>query len=868
MYNKYKKSSYQKFNNGKYELLDDYDHFKNKTKEVLDLIKSENNITKDTMSDMTSIQNNIYYELKNYLVETYSTYPIPNKLNGWDSKYLYYIKYEKGKSFPIYCRKNINEEILLDENLLSKDKPFFNLSNFTISKDHKLMCYGLDLKGDELFELKIINIDSKKEIKHNIPKIQYSVYILINNTIYYLKSNSKNRLFELYKYDLNTKTNKKLYEEPNEKYELSIDISNDNKYLFLNIHSFNNNEIYYVNLITNEMKLFLKRKENHLYSIVYNKNSFYIVTNKDESVNFKIMYCNENDITNWKDYIKYDKNVNITNLIELKNYLLIEFKVKGINYVRIKNETIDKVIDKKNVFVYEIGSYDSDHILLEHNSLNTPFSLFKFNLTNNKIKLVYQKQINNYNKDDYYFNTIYVKNYEVEVPISIIYKKNLFKKGKNPLYLYGYGAYGLTIEQEFDFKILPLLNKGFVYAIAHVRGGSFLGKSWYDDGKLLNKMNSFNDFIKCAEFLIKENYTYKNGITIEGRSAGGLLVGASSVMRPDLFRGVIAGVPFVDVLNTLNDKSLPLTIQEYDQWGDPNDEEYFKYIRKYCPYYNIKSNNYPNYLITGGLNDPRVPYWEPLKFGIKLKEHNKSKDNLILIKIDNDSGHFGNFDRYKYLDEVAFKYSFVIKLYDDLRAIFLNKFYFFNKKKINFSKLELNEGSLGISSDKYGSKLLIDLIKLHMKKSDITITDMTANVGVDSIALGLFFKKVNSIELSKKLFSSLNNNINIYGLKNVKTYNGSSVEIIKNLKQDIIYIDAPWGGEDYHKNNLLKLYLDDKELSQIYNMFKSKTKLFILKLPKNYDINNFIKETQVNGYFLYPHIRKDKIKYIFMIIRS
>ena len=208
------------------------------------------------MSDMISIQNNIYYELKSYLVETYSTYPIPNKLNGWDSKYLYYLKYEKGKSFPIHCRKHINEEILLNENLLSKDKSFFNLSNFTISKDDKLMCYGLDLKGDELYELKIININSKKEIKHNIPKIQYSVYILIDSTIYYLKSNNKKRLFELYKYDLNTKVNKKLYEEDDEKYELSINISNDNKYLFLNIHSFNNNEIHYINLITNEMKLF------------------------------------------------------------------------------------------------------------------------------------------------------------------------------------------------------------------------------------------------------------------------------------------------------------------------------------------------------------------------------------------------------------------------------------------------------------------------------------------------------------------------------------------------------------------------------------------------------------------------------------
>lgn len=663
-YNKFKKINYQIFKNGNTLLLDNYHHFKTKTNEILNLINSENTLTDNLMSDMKITQNNIYNELKSYLVESYSTYPIPINLNGWSSKYKYYKRFEKNKSYPIYCRKNNNEEILLDENLLSKDKPFFSLSNFSVSKNDKLMCYGLDLKGDELYDLKIINIETKEEIKHNIPKIQYSVYELVDNVVYYLKSNDKNRLFELYKYNLTTNENEKLYKEENEKYELSISLSNNNKYLFLNVYSFDNNEIYYINLLTNEMKLFLKRKENHLYNITNNNNKFYILTNKDNSTNFKVMYCKESDTTDWKEYIKYDENITLTNLIEMKNYLLIEFKNKGINYVRIKNDNLDLVINKKNVYVYEIGSYDSNIILLGYNSLNTPFSLYEYNLLENNDKLIYTKPINNYNKEEYFVDTIYVKDYEVEVPISIIYKKELFNKGKNPLYLYGYGAYGVTIEQEFNFRILPLLNKGFIYAIAHVRGGGFLGKSWYDNGKLLNKMNSFNDFIKCAEFLIEEKYTYKSGITIEGRSAGGLLVGACSVMRPDLFNGVIAGVPFVDVLNTLNDTSLPLTVQEYDQWGDPNNGVFFEYIKKYCPYYNIKKNEYPNFLITGGINDPRVSYAEPLKFGIKLKEYNIRNDNLILIKIDNDSGHFGNFDRYKYLEEVAFKYSFVFKIYN------------------------------------------------------------------------------------------------------------------------------------------------------------------------------------------------------------
>jgi len=701
--------------------LDDYYYWirddKRENKEVIEHLETENNYTKKNMDIHNNEINEMFNEIKSHVKETHDSYPYPHGEGGWNSKYRYFTRTVEGKSYAIHCRKNMEtnqDEILIDINELAKDKTHFDMSSFQITDDHKYMSYGTDENGSEKYKLVILNIETKEEMKHEIPDLMYCSYFWHKDNIYYEMGNESNRIYQIWKYNFITKENKLLFQIDDEVTSVGLTMSNDRKYFFITASSYNSSEYHYFTEDDPEIKLFSKKVEGIKYGVDYHEGKFFIVTNKDESRNFKIMTTdiNNTDMSNWVDFIPYNKNKFIKGLYELKSYLIIIYKENGTNNIQIINfkdgsydlenshnielfniseeekelnklkecltgeEDKIKALEDKinseqnritNLEVSGLDIYDTNIIWFTNDSLDTPVSLYEYNLNNKNINILREKEVPNFNKEDYESKRIYAESKDgTKVPVSIVYKKSLFKKdGTNPLYLYGYGSYGITVDADFSTKILPLINRGFVYAIGHVRGGSFLGYDWYEDGKMLKKMNTFDDFIACAEHLIKEKYTFDKGITIEGRSAGGLLVGACMTLRPDLFRTVIGGVPFVDVLTTMADPSIPLTTPEWEQWGNPNQEIYYEYIKQYSPYDNIKETEYPNALILAGLNDPRVQYWEPAKFVAKLR-HMKKDDNLLLLKTEMDEGHFGGSDRYKYMKEMAFSYIFVLKTYNML----------------------------------------------------------------------------------------------------------------------------------------------------------------------------------------------------------
>ena len=669
--------------------LDDYYHWMRsddrKNEKVLEHLKLENSYTEFVMKNMDNVKDELYNELLSHIQETYDSYPLPNSDNGWDSEYYYFTRTVEGKSYPIHCRVNMKtQEIteLLDENEVANGKTCCDISSFRVTKDHKYMSYGIDTTGNEKYDVKIINIETKEEFQHELPELTYCDYMWFKEWIYYTIGDKQNRMYQVWRYNTITKAKEMIYENLDELITVGFSISHDKKYFFISAGSYETSDCYYFTHNSTEPIQFTPKVSSHKYSVDYHEGNFLITTNKDNSTNFKVMICSENNthIDNWKEFIPYNDSIYIKYIVEIKDYLLIGYKENGHNLVRVipfkdsvylldKTWNIEVEDMIKNVSVCCTTNYESNVILYSQNSLKTPNTVYKLDLNTKSSEMVRQKPVPNYDSSLYTTERQYATSLDgVQVPMSIVYRKDMFKKdGTNKLYLYGYGSYGHTVNPTFMSTIIPLLDRGFVYVIAHVRGGSFLGFKWYEDGKMEKKINTFHDFNSCAEHLIKEKYTFDKGITIEGRSAGGLLVGAAMTMRPDLYNTVIAGVPFVDVMNTMCDPTIPLTVPEWEQWGNPNQKKYYDLIIQYSPYDNIKKDvEYPHILALAGLNDPRVAYWEPAKFIAKLREHNKvSNNNMMLLKTEMEQGHFGGMDRYKHLKETAFSYAFVLKTYNN-----------------------------------------------------------------------------------------------------------------------------------------------------------------------------------------------------------
>ncbi len=641
--------------------------------EVVKYLEAENKYAEEVMKPTEELQVKLYNELLSRIKETDLT--VPEKIDD----YHYYTRTEEGKQYQIYCRKkgnlNASEEILLDLNELAVGHPYLALGVFKVSPNHQLLAYSLDTNGSEAYNLYFKDLESGKLFKDEIPNTYYSVeWANDNQTLFYTVLDEAKRPYQLYRHKLGTdsKDDLLIYHEKDQAYELYLSKTKSKKYLLMNLESETTTEVWYSDADNPEegFKIFQPRQHEVEYRLDHHFDKFYILTNEGAK-NFKLMEAPVNNPSrmNWKEILPHRDSVKIDDIEVFKNHLVVYERERGLKKIRITNLTSNQahyVPFLEPVYTFwpaRNPDFNTNLLRFNYTSLVVPKSVFDYNMDTQIRELKKQDEIlGGYDPSLYQSERVFAKTVDgTLVPISLIYKKGMNKNGKNPLLLYGYGAYGISSEPYFSSNRLSLLDRGFIYAIAHIRGGGEMGRYWYDQGKLLNKKNTFTDFISCAEHLIAEKYTSENKLVIQGVSAGGLLIGSVNNMRPDLFKAVIANVPFVDLINTMMDPSIPLTVIEYEEWGNPNNPQYYDYMRSYSPYDNVKPKNYPNLLVTAGLNDPRVAYWEPAKFTAKLRAL-KTDKNLLLLKTNMGAGHGGASGRYDELKDVAFEYAFIFKV--------------------------------------------------------------------------------------------------------------------------------------------------------------------------------------------------------------
>jgi oligopeptidase B len=667
-----KASNHQEELVDKYQWMRDKDWPKVNNEKILSFLKEENKITENFFAKLENLRNEIYEEIVARIKEDDESYPVKK------DNFLYYTRSEKGKNHTIYCRKlneaGAKEEILLDGNELSKDSPAFAMSAFKVNYSHDLLAYSVDLLGEEQY---IIHI---KDLKNNVnlaDKIDGTIGNIVWHKkipgFFYTKLESNWRTKKVYFHKLGESQDKDLlvYIEKDDSFSVGFSSSSDSKYLFISTSSSNENEVFMLD-ITNENdftpQLLLPRKNDQQYDIDHKNNEFYISIN-DNGKNFRLVKLDINDINNkskWTEIIAHNELEYLVDFDLSEKFLVVDKRINGLSQIMIfDNEGKQKnIVFPEELYSVSVGypTYESDLLSVSYSSLTKPATLYEYDWETEKLITRKTQEIpSGYDSELYKSERKFATSKDgTKIPISLVYKKSLFSKdGQNPLYLYGYGSYGISIDPAFRSSIISLLDRGFVFAIAHIRGGDDLGYKWYDSAKFLNKKITFEDFISSAEYVINDKYTSADRLSIVGGSAGGMLVGNVINQRPELFKAAVALVPFVDVLNTMLDDTLPLTPGEYKEWGNPKEKQYYDYIKSYCPYQNVTKQNYPALFITAGLNDPRVGYWEPAKWVAKLKELNIS-NNVILLETEMTTGHKGMSGRYDSIKEIAKIYSFII----------------------------------------------------------------------------------------------------------------------------------------------------------------------------------------------------------------
>jgi oligopeptidase B len=642
--------------------------------DVIEYLNKENDYTNAVMSDYSDLQEKLFQEIVGRIKQTDES--VPYKENG----YFYYTRFEEKKEYPIYCRRKDNmdnvEEIILDVNVLAQGHEYFQVSGLDISKDNKYMVYGVDTVSRRIYTLYFKNLETGHLFDITIPNTTGSVaWANDNKTIFYTTKDQQTlRSDKIYKHKLGTEldSDQLIYEETDDVFGTGVYKTKSDDYLMIVCYSKTSDEYRFLNANTpdGEFSLIQPRERDLEYNVDQYKDKFYIITNY-QALNFRLM---EADITNpskdsWREIIAHRPNVFLQNIEVFSKYLVLSERSNGLINLRVIewNTKQDYYIDfGEEAYTAGIGvntDFDSEYLRYSYSSLTTPGSVFDYNMTTHeKILKKQQEVLGGFNASDYKAKRLYVVARDgIKVPISLVYKKGIEVHGKNPLLLYGYGSYGISIDASFSSVRLSLLDRGFIYVIAHIRGGQELGRQWYEDGKMLNKLNTFNDYIDCAEYLIANNYTSTEGLFAMGGSAGGLLMGAVMNMRPELFKGVVAVVPFVDVVTTMLDDSIPLTTGEYDEWGNPNEEVYYNYMLSYSPYDNVKTMNYPSMLVMTGLHDSQVQYWEPAKWVAKLREH-KTDNNLLLLHTNMSAGHGGASGRFEVYRDTALEYAFMFKI--------------------------------------------------------------------------------------------------------------------------------------------------------------------------------------------------------------
>ena len=638
---------------------------------VLDYLQAENEYTEFAMQHTKNLQEKIYNEIVGRIKQT--DLSVPYKLNG----YYYYTRYEEGKEYPVYCRKKGSlenrEEIVLNVNELAKGYTYYQVADFNVSPDNRILAFGTDTLSRRKYIIHFKDLQSGKLYKDKIPNTTGSVaWAADNKTIFYTLKDDALRPFKIYKHVLGTNPSKdkEIFYEKDDTFNTYVYKTKSEKYIIIESSSTLSNEYRFLpaNNPDGKFKLFFPRKRNLEYSIEHFNDKFYILTNY-KAKNFRLMETpvNNTDLENWKEVIPHREDIFLEDLEVFKNFIVLEERNNGILNLKIikwperSEYNLDFGEEVYTAWTKDNYDFNTEILRFQYTSLTTPLSTYDFNMTTGKRTLLKREEVvGDFKPDNYITKRVYAVSRDgKKIPISLVYKKGLKKEEGNPLLLYGYGSYGVSTDPEFNSMRLSLIDRGFIYAIAHVRGGEELGREWYEDGKLLNKKNTFYDFIDCGEFLIEQKYAANGKLFALGGSAGGLLVGAVVNMRPDLFKAVIAAVPFVDVVTTMLDESIPLTTGEYDEWGDPRIKEFYDYMLSYSPYDNVEAKDYPSLLVTAGLHDSQVQYWEPAKWTAKLRDM-KTDSNALLLYTNMDSGHSGASGRFKQYKEIALMYAFLL----------------------------------------------------------------------------------------------------------------------------------------------------------------------------------------------------------------
>lgn len=644
--------------------------------EVIDYLNQENTYYNSMTAHTKDFQKDLFEEMKGRIKEDDQS--VPYLYNG----YYYITRFEIGQDYPIYSRKkgslSANEEILFNCNDLAKGHSFFQLGGLSVSPDNKFATFGVDTVGRRIYTIQIKNLETGEILSDKIENVTGgSVWANDNKTIFYTRQDKVTlRADKIFRHKLGTNSadDVLVFDEKDDTFNVSVSKEKSKKYIVIGSGSTLTTEYRILNSDNpdGEFTVFQPRVRGLEYSISHFGDSFYVLTNKDKATNFKLMKTPENATSkeNWKDLIPHRKEVLIEDIEIFRNYLVVEERSNGLNHIRIMPWSgageyyLPFGSETYNAYTTTNVDFDTDVLRYSYQSLATPSSVIDFNMTTKEKEIKKEQQVlgGKFDKNNYIEERIWATATDgTKLPISMVYRKELKKDGKNPLLLYAYGSYGITMDTYFSSTRLSILDRGFVFAIAHIRGGEDLGRQWYEDGKLLKKKNTFTDFIDCSKHVIKEKYTSPEHLYAEGGSAGGLLMGAVVNMAPELYNGVIAQVPFVDVITTMLDDSIPLTTGEYDEWGNPNVKKYYDYMLSYSPYDNVTAQKYPNMYVSTGLHDSQVQYWEPAKWVAKLRAK-KTGATVLFLNTNMDAGHGGASGRFEALKELAKEYSFLLDL--------------------------------------------------------------------------------------------------------------------------------------------------------------------------------------------------------------
>ena len=655
--------------------VDDYYWLRDRNDpEVLAYLEAENKYSDRLMAHTKPLEEKLFEEIKARIKQTDMS--VPYKRDG----YFYYTRYEQGKEYPIFARKKGSlddpEEIMLDANVLAQGHDFFSIGGWALSADQNLMAYAVDTQGRRFFTVSIKNLLTGELLPDVILNVTENLtWANDNRTLFYAKQDLKTlRAYQIYRHVLGTDaaSDQLVFEEADETFVAYIYKTKSKKFLMVVSASTLSQEYRYLEAGNpfGEFTIFLPRQREHEYSIDHFGDRFLIRTN-DQAKNFRLMATPVDKIgkEHWREIVPNRPDVYLGDFEIFADHLVLEERSRGLTQIRVMpwagGEGYYLPFDEP-AFRASVGvnpEFDTTVLRYEYTSMKTPLSIYDYNMVTQERTLLKQEEVlGGFDPSNYVTERLYATAPDgAEVPLSLVYRKGIQRDGQNPLLLYGYGSYGASIDAAFSSPRLSLIDRGFIFAIAHVRGGQELERQWYEDGRLLHKKNTFTDFIACAEYLVREKFTNPERLFAMGRSAGGLLMGAVANMRPELFKGIVAEVPFVDVVTTMLDPTIPLTTGEFDEWGDPNRKEFYDYMLSYSPYDNVEAKKYPNLLATGGLHDPQVQYWEPAKWVAKLRDL-KTDNNRVLLKTNMEAGHGGSSGRFRRHRETAFSYVFLLDL--------------------------------------------------------------------------------------------------------------------------------------------------------------------------------------------------------------